>query len=330
MRETGDTTTAGPPLRRLSVIVPAYNEAPNLEPLWERLSAAARLLGDLRIEFVIVDDASTDETPAVLAELRRKDPRVRTLRLARNSGSHAAIRAGFDRCGGEAACALAADLQHPPEMLVEMVAAWLAGHDVVWASRRSRPQRALDRMLSHLYYRGLRSAGLGESWEGGADAVLIGPGPLAAVRRMRERNTSLFALVLWAGFRQTAIPYDGEPRLTGESKWSWAKKAKLAEDSLVSFSLAPIRAIGLAGIALLGLGVAALVAWGAAWAAGTYPSSAAGLAALMVALTGALMGALGVVAHYLWRAFDEARGRPLYLVEEEHGFEARPAESSEP
>ncbi len=303
-------------MRLLSVVVPVFNEAENLRLLHERLTAVGQALSETTLEIVFVDDHSDDRTPEIIAELMASDPHVNAIRLSRNFGSHAAIRAGLDRCAGDAACVLAADLQDPPELIPRLLEALDAGADIVWACPESREDCAVDVLFSRLYYR-LLAMILPHSWKRGADVFAIDRKALDAVNRIREKNTNFFALVLWSGFRQATISYCAAARHAGVGKWRFSRKWKLFADSFASFSTFPIRLISLAGAGLL---LAAVLL------AGDAAKEPGGLTRIVVALAGLQLLMLGIVAEYLWRAFDEGRSRPLYIVEETRGFSEVPPE----
>jgi dolichol-phosphate mannosyltransferase len=292
----------------LSIVTPAFNEAANLEALHARLTTFFdRHGGDW--EWLIVDDHSRDETFAVIERLSLVDPRVRGLRLARNSGSHVAITCGLHHAQGNAAVVMAADLQDPPETLEPMISAWQQGAQVVWAARRTRPS-----MAAGFYYAIMRRiVGMRDMPANGADFFLVDRAVLDAFRQFPERNVSVLALITWLGFRQTSIQYDKQQRTAGRSGWTLARKIRLVVDSITAFSDFPVRLCAYGGAVLmliaLAIGVAALV---------TFPTVGAALLlvlAVMFGLTGMQLMALSVIGEYVWRSLDEARRRPAYLIE---------------
>src|SRR5687768_10429040 len=195
----------------LSIVTPAFNEAPNLEALHARLVRFfERADGDW--EWIVVDDHSRDDTFGVIERLSLLDSRVRGLRLARNSGSHVAITCGLHHAGGDAAVVMAADLQDPPETLAAMLERWRAGAQIVWAVRRQRPgQRTHAGFASFYYWMMRRVVGMTEMPARGADFFLADRAVLEAFRRYPERNTSVFALITSFGFRQDYVEYDKQP-----------------------------------------------------------------------------------------------------------------------
>ena len=299
----------------LSIITPAFNEAANLEAMRTRLAAAvASTVGD-DWEWLVVDDHSADATFDVLARLAQADPRVRGLRLSRNSGSHAAITCGLHHVNGDAAVMLAGDLQDPPELLQSLVERWRAGAQVVWASRRVQPGTGAHLGFAAAYYWIMRNVvGMTGMPARGADVFLVDRAVIDAFRRFPERSASVFALITWMGFRQDYVEYEKHPRAGGTSGWTRAKKIKLVIDSVTGFSEAPLRACTYGGLAALALAVL-LAAFGLARWMRTGSGNLTLLVSAMSAFTGVQLVALGIVGEYVWRALEESRGRPAYLVE---------------
>lgn len=314
----------------LSVITPAYNEELNLNALYERLQAS--LDGEaFRWEWIIIDDHSIDSTFAVGEHLAKRDFRVKIYRFSRNFGSHAGILCGLDHAAGDCAVVMAADLQDLPEVIPALVDKWRNGSNVVWAVRAGREgEKSSTLAFAKLYYMLMRKvAGLHNIPAQGADFFLIDRRVLEAVRRLHERNASLFALVAWVGFEQAEVHYDKRARLHGRSGWTLSKKLKLAVDSLTSFTFLPVRwlfAIGIM-VAVCGLLYALVVVANALLG---HPTE--GWSSLMVAvlvLGGSQMIMLEVLGEYLWRALDEARRRPQYIVETSSAEQVEPPEGNQ-
>lgn len=318
----GGTTRRAPGeshvMSRLSVITAFHNEEQNLPQFRARISAVADAL-PMEIEIVLVDDHSSDRSREILRQWQAEDPRVAYVRLSRNCGSHAAFSAGLAHCTGDCAVLLAADLQDPPEAVPELLEKWRDGYDVVWAVRSQREgERWSTILFASMYYRLIRQFALPDMPSKGADFLLIDRKVIDAYNAIPEKNTSFLAMILWMGFRQTSIGYVKQARHAGKSKWTLAKKLKLFIDSMVSFSYVPIRLMSLLGLLMAAGGfvyaLAVVVGRLTGWvAAGT------GFAALMTVLLvgqGGILIMLGILGEYLWRTFDEARGRPRYIIEE--------------
>jgi len=297
----------------LSVLTPAFNESASLEALYRRIADTMAGLG-LDWEWLIVDDHSRDDTFAVVERLAAGDPRVRGLRLARNAGSHVAIACGLHHVRGDAAVMMAADLQDPPETIGAMLDRWRHGARIVWASRRQLPGERAHAGFAAFYYWVMRYVvGMTAMPARGADFFLIDRLAIDAFCRHDERHVSVLALVTSLGFEQATVEYDKQPRVAGRSGWTLARKLALVADSVASFTVAPIRAVGATGVVLLAVAAATAV-YGLA---GGHRLTV--LAAVMAGLTGLQLLGLGIVGEYVWRAHDEARKRPLYLIERAAG-----------
>jgi dolichol-phosphate mannosyltransferase len=302
----------------ISIVTPAFNEADNLRELHDRLQAVLNPLG-VEWEWVVVDDHSTDGTWSLLRTLADEDPHVVAIRFSRNFGSHQAMSCAMQHAAGRCAVIMAADLQDPPETLPVLMDHWRAGNEVVWAVRQEREGASVStRLFAALYYWLMRRLALPNMPAQGADFLLMDRKVIDAYNSIGEKNTSLLATILWMGFGQTSVEYVKRARHAGRTKWTLAKKLKLLVDSVVSFSYAPIRAMSYAGLAMAALGFAyaasVLIGRALGWVvAGT------GFAALITVLLvgqGMILTTLGVLGEYLWRTFDEARGRPRYIVDE--------------
>lgn len=298
----------------VSVVVPVYFNAESLPLLCDRLRRVADA-ADYDLEVIFVDDGSGDDSWARIAEIARGWPAARGVRLTRNFGSQMAIVAGLREAKGEAAAVLSADLQEPPELLADMVAAWRKGATAVLAVRRSRPEGLATRAAAGVYYRTLRRLAFSQMPAGGFDCFLIGRPAIEFLTESREIHTSLPGLLLWGGFPTALTAYDRAARAEGESRWTFSKKVKYFLDAVISFSYAPLRWMSVAGavLALLAFGYAVfLVAYKA-----LHGQPIQGWTSLMVALaffSGVQLLSLGILGEYLWRTLDAARARKGFLV----------------
>ncbi len=301
----------------LSVVTPCFNEAANLPVLYERLKG---VLGTLEVdwEWVVVDDHSRDGSFETFAALARQDPRLRGVRVSRNVGSHLALLCGLRHATGDCAVAMAADLQDTPETLGELFAQWKSGAQVVWAVRSARQGESLStRVFSRMYWGLLgRISGLESVPAQGADFFLVDRRVVEALRQFHETNVSLVALITWMGFRQTRITYEKQARLHGSSGWTLAKKVKLLVDSITAFTYAPLRLMVYLGcvVAVLGTLYAGHIVVNAY--SGDPVQGWSSLMVVVLLLSGAQMLMLGVLGEYLWRALDETRHRPRFLIED--------------
>ncbi|MDO8607350.1 MAG: glycosyltransferase family 2 protein [Phaeospirillum sp.] len=300
----------------LSIVTPAFNEEANLPFLYQELRTVLDGLG-LAWEWIVVDDHSRDGTFGVASGLAAADPRVRCLRLSRNSGAHVALTCGLHAAGGACAVVMAADLQDPPDVIGELLARWRAGAKIVWAARAIREgETASTLRFSRLYWRLVRKL-IPETTipDTGADFFLVDRQALDAYGRFDERNISAFMLINWMGFRQDVVTYTKRARLHGQSGWTLSKKVELVVDSLISFSHLPIRMMSVIGflVALAGLAYAGWVALNAL--TGTPIQGWSSLMIVVLALGGAQMAMLGLLGEYMWRSYENGRRRPLYMIE---------------
>jgi glycosyltransferase involved in cell wall biosynthesis len=246
---------------------------------------------------------------------------VHLVRLSRNCGSHTAIYAGLAQCRGDAAVMLAADLQDPPELVGELLARWRQGDDIVWATRAAREGEKMSvRLTSRLYHFIFTHIALPETPAGGTDFFLMDRRIIDECLKIPEKNTDLMFLVQWMGFRQSMISYVKQGRASGKSKWTLGKRLKLAVDSIVSFSFTPIRVMSLLGIvfAVTGFMLAVVAIIGRLTGRIVANTGYVALATLLLIGFGLIMLMLGIIGEYLWRTFDEARGRPRFLIEERY------------
>lgn len=300
----------------ISIILPTYNEEQNIVKIHERLAAVANSMVGNDFEFIFVDDCSMDGTPGVLKEVARADERVKIIRFARNCGSHAAVTAGLHLCTGNVAIMLAADLQDPPEIIFPMIAEWEKGAKIVWGVRERREgEGLLTRTLSRLFYYLMNRLTDIRQPPTGADVFLVDKDVIAAFRTAPEKNTSVYMLIAWLGFSQSSITYIKEVRHAGTSKWTTSQRFKLFFDSLISFSYIPLRVMSLMGVFFSSLGF--LYGFFLLYNA-INGIPVAGWSSLMITVLfvgGFQMIMMGMLGEYLWRTYDEARGRPRFVIE---------------
>ena len=317
-----DASTAAQPSRvslvrpTFSVVVPVFDEAEGIEQFHGRLAAAMQTLAG-SWEAVYVNDGSRDASLSVLERLRRADGRVALVNLSRNFGKEVATTAGLDHATGEAVIVIDADLQDPPEVIPELVAAWRAGFDMVFAQRRVRAGESwLKKLSADLFYRLMQSLGEVDMPRNAGDFRLMSRRAVEALLRLREQHRFMKGLFAWVGFPATAVPYDRAPRAAGRSKWSYWRLWNLALEGITSYTVMPLKVA-----TYLGLIVALLAAvYGGGLIFRTllfgnpvpgYPS----LMAVVLFMGGAQLVTLGVIGEYLGRVFNETKHRPLYIVE---------------
>ena len=243
----------------LSVVIPAMNEEDNVRTMHERLTAALDGIVD-GLDVVWVDDGSSDDTWRLIRELAGEDERVRGLSFSRNFGHQAAVTAGVDAARGRAVVVIDADLQDPPEVIPEMIAKWREGYEVVYGQRAQREGETWFKRASAAgFYRTLRRLAHIEIPLDTGDFRLIGPKALEAFRSLPEHNRFIRGLVSWLGFPQTAVRFQRDPRLRGDTKYPLRTMMKLALSGFTSFSFVPLRAATWMGLAVSGFALAYLV-----------------------------------------------------------------------
>lgn len=301
----------------ISVVMPVYNEAANVSAMHEALSVTLSGCPSFDWEFVFVDDGSTDNTFELLEQANGIDPRVKVIRLSRNYGSHIGAAAGLRFASGDATLIMAADLQDHPREIPRLVERWREGFDVVWAIRSQRSDGKLDIFLSHVFAAMIRQVALPNYPRAGTVGFcLIDRKVIDALNRFPERNRMIFGLILYSGFRQTYLTYDRQERHSGHSKWPFRSKVKLTLDTVVSFSALPLRLAALIGIitAFLSLTFAGyLVIYRLVEDEFTVPGWTS-IIVIVFILSGLQLTVLGMLGEYLWRALEDARERPIFLV----------------
>jgi dolichol-phosphate mannosyltransferase len=302
----------------VSIVVPMYNEIENVEALVERFEHFRELLAGFDLEFVVVDDGSTDGSGEALAKRVVATPgmNVVLIRLARNFGSHAATTAGLHLAQGDCAIVLGADLQEPAELVEDFLTSWRDGADVVWGVRDTRAQGGLGTFFSRAFSRWFHRYSEIKTYPvEGPSGVLVSRAVLDRLLELPERNRNVYGLIAWLGFPSQEVRYAQQPRHAGVTKWSRRGLARLAIDSFVQFSSAPLKAATVAGVivAAIGFAYAIFLALRALFV-GSAPEGWTTVTVLVLVLGGLQLLMTGIVGEYLWRTTDEARRRPVYVV----------------
>jgi polyisoprenyl-phosphate glycosyltransferase len=319
----------------LSIVVPMCNEEPNIEPFLARVEAATEGLVaplDEGYEIICVDDGSSDGTVAKLLVEHKRNPAIKIVSLSRNFGKDVALSAGLDHASGSAVIPIDADLQDPPELIPQLFAKWLEGHDVVYATRTSRNSDSLaKRLTAGWFYRVHNKLADVDIPTDTGDFRLMDRRVIEALRRLPERNRFMKGLFSWVGFRQTGITYERESRAHGTSKWRYWHLWNFALDGITASTTLPLRIWTYAG---LGTSVLAF-AYAAFLIARTLINGVdvPGYASLMVVVLlfgGINLLTLGIIGEYLGRIYTEVKGRPLYLVRDLLGFDEPRGRSASP
>lgn len=305
----------------LSIVVPCFNEEACLPALHERLGAAARAAVGEDYEIVLVNDGSRDGSWPLMQAMVASDPHLLAVNLSRNHGHQLALTAGLDLCRGDAILIIDADLQDPPELLPGMMGAMKDQHaDVVYGVRRSRSgETAFKRATAHGFYRLLSRATEVDIPLDAGDFRLMSRRALEALLAMPEQARFIRGMVAWIGFKQVPFAYDRQERFAGTTKYPLKKMMRFAFDALTGFSSAPLKLASHAGLAL-SVGSLVLIFYiGYAWAAGHSIQGWTSLMLVVVVLGAVQMFVLALMGEYIGRLYNEAKRRPLYIVEEVAG-----------
>ncbi|NCC01956.1 MAG: glycosyltransferase [Clostridia bacterium] len=303
---------------KISIIVPVYYNEENLLPLYADLKEKVvdRLKGDT-YEIIMVDDGSKDKSYEVMQQLAKVDKNIQIAHLSRNFGEHAAILAGLSLCSGDCAIRKAADLQEPSEMILDMVAKYKEGYNVVLAVRTDREESASQKFFSNMYASIMKKVALSNMPKGGFDSFLIDRQVVDHLLNMSEKNTSLMGQILWSGYKTAEVPYVRHKRAAGESKWTLSKKIKLFVDSILSFSYFPIQCITGVGIISCIISVIwAIVLLCQKFIGRITVEGYTTIVILILLSFGIIMLSMGVVGEYIWRMFDATRKRPPFIIED--------------
>lgn len=313
----------------ISVVAPVHNEAETLTELHRRIREAVAEFETC--EIVLVDDGSTDGSWATMLALAATDPHLRLLRLSRNFGHQAALTAGLDAARGDAVVLMDADLQDPPEMIPVLVAKWREGYDVVYGLRTEREgETRYKRWTAAIFYRLLRGMTHVDIPADAGDFRLLSRRAVEALALMPERARFLRGMTSWVGFRQASVPYRRDARYAGETKYPTRRMVRFAVDAITSFSTTPIRVVTGVGLIVVVFCVGVL-AW-AIYVKFLTDTAVAGWTSVLIVvllLGGMQLVGIGVIGQYIARIFEEAKQRPLYLVEESVEGIA-PTETGEP
>jgi dolichol-phosphate mannosyltransferase len=305
-------------MHKLSVVIPVYQDELSIAQNFLTLKAALDAASDLfSYEVILVNDGSRDNSILVLEQIYSEYPAsVGVVNLTRNFGQVAAISAGLDRCNGACAAVISSDLQDPPELIPQMFKLWMNGAKTVIGVREARDDSGFSRLTSRLFYRLMQRYAVSGIPASGFDFFLLDRAVIERLLNSTERNGFLQGQILAASSVIAQIPYKRRPRQIGTSSWTLVGKIKYFVDGFVAYSFVPIRFITLLGIvAFLGalLFSMALVVQRLAWG-----TEAPGWSSIMIALLilhGFELLAIGVIGEYVWRALDQVRPRPIYLID---------------
>ena len=299
-----------------SIVTPIFNESGNLPELYRRIRDVMETTGE-SWELILINDGSTDDCADLIRGYAAEDPRVRPVIFARNFGHQIAVTAGLDYSRGEAIVIIDSDLQDPPEVILDLIAKWKEGYEVVYAVRAEREGESWFKLVTaSLFYRIITSITDVKIPLDAGDFRLLDRIVVDVLNQMREKHRFLRGMSSWVGFRQTGVPYRRVARQVGETKYPFRKMFRLAINAVTSFSYFPLQLATYIGFIAAGLSilsipiVIAIRLWGTA-------TPLVGQATTLIAvlfLGGVQLISLGILGEYIGRLYDEAKGRPLYIV----------------
>ncbi|MEO5924860.1 MAG: glycosyltransferase family 2 protein [Bryobacteraceae bacterium] len=309
----------------ISIVVPVFEEAPNLRALHHALCDVLDTVPDIEVEFVLVDDGSRDTSWNVIRQLHEVDSRVKGVRLSRNFGHQAAVTAGYRYATGDAVVTMDADMQHPPALLPEMIERWRNGFEVVSMVRLPSKQESWAKgATSRLFYRFINALSDVKIKDGVADFRLLDRRVVKKLNGMKERGRFVRGMISWVGFSETEIHYTPAPRFAGKTKYTLGKMVNLAVNAISSFSTAPLRMAFYAGLLV---NVLCLGGMGYAVYNRIYEnkdlSEWASTFLTMLFLSGMQLLMIGVIGVYVGRIFEEVKQRPVFIAEEKLGIASR-------
>ena len=312
-------------MKKISLVIPMYYEEKVANKCYEKVSNVLKSLEDkYDHEIIFVNDESKDKTLDILEEIAKKDTKVKIISFSRNFGHQAAVTAGLKEVTGDAIVIIDADLQDPPELIPEMLELWEQGNEVIYGKRKTRKGESAFKLLTaKMFYKTLNALSDVEIPKDTGDFRLVDRKVVDVVNNLPEHNKFLRGLFSWVGFKQKAYEYERQERFAGETKYPLKKMLKLASDGIISFSNKPIKMVGALGIISIIISVIILI-----YALISYifklNELSAGWTSLMVAITffaGVQLLSLWVISEYIGRIYDEAKGRPQYIVDKKINIE---------
>lgn len=308
-------------MKKISVIIPAYNEEESLPLLYDRMKKLMENMSNYEFEILFVNDGSKDKTIEIIKEMRSQDNRICYVDFSRNFGKEIAMIAGLDYATGDCVIFMDADLQDPPELIPELVKYWEEGYDDVYAKRRSRKGETwLKKFTSKMYYKVLQHLTRVEIQKDTGDFRLIDRRCVNALKKLRESQRNTKSMFSWIGYKKKEVLYDRDPRIAGSTKWNYIKLVDLAIDGITSFTTSPLRLSTFIAIpTFMLLGVYFIYVIAKCFVIHEVIQAFQAIILLILFFSGIQILLFGIVGEYLGRIFNETKNRPLYLVNEYNG-----------
>ena len=312
-------------MKKITIIIPAYNEEESLEKLYDRLSKVVNGITNYEFEMLFINDGSKDKTKDILKELREKDNRVSYVNFSRNFGKETAMMAGMDYAKGDAVVFIDADLQDPPELIPELIKYWEQGYDDVYAKRRSRKgETFIKKFTSKMYYKILQSLTRVEIQKDTGDFRLLHIRGVNALSKMREYQRCSKSMFSWIGYNKKEVLFDRDPRVAGTTKWNYKKLVDLAIDGITSFTTSPLRISTYLSIpTFLTLFIYFIYVIIKCITQDVAMQAFQAIILICLFFFGTIILLIGIIGEYLGRIFNETKNRPLYFVDDYNGEKER-------
>ena len=308
-------------MKKITIIVPTYNEEEAIPYLYKRLNTMMNNLKEYEFEVLFINDGSKDNTFTLIKELRNKDSRISYVNLSRNFGKEKAMIAGLDYATGDAVIFIDADLQDPPELIPELIKYWEEGYDDVYARRNSRKgETFLKKFTAKLYYKILQSLTRVEIQKDTGDFRLLDRRCVNALKKMRETQRCSKSMFSWIGYKKKEVMYDRDPRIAGKTKWNYKKLIDLAIDGITAFTTSPLRISTMLTIpTFLAFIIYLIYVILRSIKLNIEVQAFQVLILLNLFFFGVIILLIGIIGEYLGRIFNETKNRPLYFVDEYNG-----------
>ena len=308
-------------MKKISIIIPAYNEEESLPMLRGRIEKLMDSMKNYEFEILFVNDGSKDRTIEIIKKMREEDTRFNYVDFSRNFGKEIAMIAGLDYATGDCVVFMDADLQDPPELVPELVKYWEQGYDDVYAKRRSRKGETwLKKFTSKMYYKVLQKTTRIEIQKDTGDFRLLDRRCVNALKKLRESERNTKSMFSWIGYKKKEVLYDRDPRIAGTTKWNYIKLIDLAIDGITSFTTSPLRLSTYIAIpTFLVLFVYFIYVIVKCFVIKQAIQAFQAIILLILFFSGVQILLFGIVGEYLGRIFNETKNRPLYLVDEYNG-----------
>lgn len=308
-------------MKKVSILIPFYNEQEVLPSLFERLQTLINLNANYKWEVLLVNDGSVDNSLCMVKQMRFRDERFRYIDLSRNFGKETAMLAGLDFVTGDCVVIMDADLQHPPEVIPEMLKLWEEGYDDIYGKRNSRGKEPwLRKKLSLFYYRMLQKTTRVEVLKNVGDFRLLDRICIDALCSMRESQRYTKGLFQWIGFKKKELLFDQEDRVAGKTKWNYIKLIGLAIEGITSYTTSPLKIATVMGLIVsLCAFIYMIYIFIKALFIGDPVAGYPTIMVVMLFLGGVQLLSLGIIGEYVGRIFNETKNRPAYFIREIDG-----------